>query len=427
MSTPKKPLGLTTLTGLVIANMVGAGVFVTSGFALADLGSSQRVMLAWLCGGVIALCGALSYGGLVKRLTQSGGEYLFLARVFHPLVGFIAGWVSLLAGFTGAIAFAALTAESYLPEQFSHLPQGLPACALVVFAALIHGIRIRSGALSQNISVLLKLCLIVLFVGYAFFFSANAAPTLPSPAAMPFSLSAFAGSLVWISLSFSGFNAAVYVAGEADQAKRNVPRSLWMGTALVTFIYLALNWVFVGLAPFEKVVGREDVAAAAALALGGAPLAALARTLILLALITSVLSMMMAGPRVYARMADDGLFPKVLRFSGEVPRVAIAVQALFAMAVIFFSDLKQLLSFLGFTLSLCSALAVSALFLLRFREGRAAIPVIGYPLTPIVYVTATLVFATLSAQRDPWQLAAALVTVLTGCIAYAVLNRFKQQ
>ncbi len=420
----KAPLGLTTLTGLVIANMVGAGVFVTSGFALADLGSPKRVMLAWVCGGIIALCGALSYGGLVKRLTESGGEYLFLARVYHPLVGFIAGWVSLLAGFTGAIALAALTAESYLPGQFSHLPQGLPAYALVVFAALVHGIRLRSGAISQNISVFLKLGLIVLFVGYAVFFATSPPQAATLPVVTPFSLSAFAGSLVWISLSFSGFNAAVYVAGEAHQPKRNVPRALWMGTAVVTLIYLALNWVFVCLAPFDKVVGREDVAAAAALALGGSQLAIFVRTLILLALITSVLSMMMAGPRVYARMADDGLFPKALSFRGEIPRVAIAIQALLAMTVIyFFSDLKQLLSFLGFTLSLCSALAVSALFLLRHREGPKAIPVIGYPFTPIIYVAATLVFAALSAQREPWQLVAALVTVLTGCIAFVIFKR----
>jgi amino acid transporter len=210
---PQRTLGLASLVSLVVANMIGAGVFTTSGFALADLGSPNRVMAAWAVGGIIALCGAVSYGGLVRHVTESGGEYLFLSRLVHPVAGFIAGWVSLLAGFTGAIAFAALAFETYLlPVPPPWLPPGGLAVAVVVAGALLHGFRVGPGALAQNIVVAIKTLLIVLFLGAALWLAPAAAGRDTAPLAANFDLPAFAGSLVWISLSYSGFNAAVYVA-----------------------------------------------------------------------------------------------------------------------------------------------------------------------------------------------------------------------
>jgi APA family basic amino acid/polyamine antiporter len=225
-ATVYETLRLPTLIGLIVANMIGAGVFTTSGFALADLGSANRVMLAWAIGGTIALCGALSYGGLARHFTESGGEYLFLSRVMHPMAGFIAGWVSLLAGFTGAIAFAALAFETYISPliPFALPPKSL-AIALIVIAALLHGARARAGVGVQNAVVFLKFALILIFISAAIF----AAKTFGSDAAVPvspeFSLTAFAGSLVWISLSYSGFNAAVYVARGSTRCSNGCPAS----------------------------------------------------------------------------------------------------------------------------------------------------------------------------------------------------------
>jgi amino acid transporter len=143
--TREQGLSVVTLTSLVIASMIGAGVFTTSGFALGDLGTPGRVMLAWLIGGGVALCGALSYGALARRMTESGGEYLFLSRAIHPVVGFLAGWVSLLAGFTGAIAFAATAFEAYvLPDSIrpSFLPTDVVASVVVILAGAIHRRRV---------------------------------------------------------------------------------------------------------------------------------------------------------------------------------------------------------------------------------------------------------------------------------------------
>ncbi len=420
MRQSSKKLGLFTLTSLVIANMIGAGVFTTSGFALADLGSPRWVMLGWLVGGSIALCGALSYGGLVRHLTESGGEYLFLARFLHPVVGFLAGWVSLLAGFTGATAFAALGLETYLAFlRPAWLPSGAIAIGSVLLFTALHSFRVGLGAAAQNAIVLLKLVLLAIFLGIV---GLSPLPdTAPHPVT-PFSLLAFAGSLVWISLSYSGFNAAIYIAGEADDGKRTVPRALWMGTLITMFFYLALNAVFVYLPSFQTVAGQPDVAAAAAQAIGGDNLAAFIRVIIALALCTSVSSMIMAGPRVYARMADDGLFPRLFRFTGEVPRAAILLQSALVILVILVSSLKGLLGYLGLTLSLCTALTVSSIFVLRRRE---IVEVTGYPFTPVLYVCAVLVFAALSLKRNPWEMLGTVLTVASGLCAYWAINMQK--
>jgi amino acid transporter len=425
MSRPIAPssvptLGFFSLVCLIIANMIGAGVFTTSGFALGDLGSANRVVAAWVVGGAIALCGALSYGGLVRRMTESGGEYLFLSRLIHPVAGFIAGWVSLLAGFTGAIAFAALAFETYaFPTRPDWLPSGTAASAIVALAAALHGVRVQTGAVSQNVAVVFKVVMIVGFLVFAAFVALTQVMA-PAPApAMPFSLTAFAGSLVWISLSYSGFNAAVYVAGEAKDAQRNAPRALWVGTAIVTVLYVALNAAFVYLSPFEAVVGRQDVAAAAAQAIGGQPAALVIRFITVVALITSVFSLVMAGPRVYARMADDGVFPRLFRFGGDgAPTAAIMGQAALAIAFIFISDLRGLLSYLGFTLSISAALSVASLFIIAKREGPQSVSVWGYPFTPAFYVVVTLVLAGIAGSREPMQFLAAAVTIVSGLVVY---------
>ena len=421
----RRHFGPTTLAALVVANMIGAGVFTTSGYALADLGSPSRVLVAWLVGGLIALCGAIGYGALARQLTQSGGEYLFLSRVVHPAAGFVAGWISLLAGFTGAIAFAAHAFEGYVRPQDTVIPEHGLAIGAVLLAALLHGVRVRPGAWTQNLIVGLKLAVLVTFVGICVVLwirgGADWAPGTPAPG--PFSITVFASSLVWISLSYSGFNAAVYVAGEARDPARTVPRAMLRATVAVTLVYLALNTVFVGFAPHDAVSGRPDVAFAAARALMGETGAQLVRAVVGLSLLSSVSSMVMAGPRVFARMADDGLFPASLRFRGELPAKAIWAQAAAAVLVIVVSDLESLLSYLGLTLSLSAALTVSGLFVLRRRQGAEAVPVTGSIGLPAFYVVATIGLGVLAAWEKPWEWVAAAVTIISGVLVYSLIRR----
>ena len=377
------PFRRITLICLVIANMIGAGVFTTSGYSLEALGSRSVVVAAWVVAGGIAVCGAIGYGQLIRWWPESGGEYVFLSRAIHPFAGFLGGWISLIAGFSGAIAFAANGLASYvLPSSrgaSSWQQDGLSIGAILA-AALLHGFRVRLGARAQNGVVAVKLCLLLAFLGVAIvkiFFGGggeagsaglqtaiSSASAIPDhPAGLWTMIGPFASALVWISLSYSGFNAAVYVAEEAPDRTRTVPSAMIIGTVLVTVLYVGLNAVFVGAVPAALIAGKADVAAIVAREVGGPALETTVRIAIVLALWTSVSSMLMAGPRVLTKLAQDGVLPHWLLPRSEAPLLAICLQTSLAIAFVLATSLAQLLAYLGLTLSLTAAMSVACVLL----------------------------------------------------------------
>ena len=417
-----------TLVALVVGNAIGAGIYTTSGFSLADLGSREWVLLAWFVAGLNALMGAISYGMLVQRLTESGGEYLYLSRSIHPLAGFIAGWISLLAGFPGAIAFAALAFEAYaraaLPSLVA-IPLDLIAIIVTVAAGVIHIVRVKTGALTHEFFVSIMMLLLAgVIIWAAFVFLTN--PTLPvaEPVSLAsFNLLAFANSLVWISLSYSGFNAASYVAGEVHHAKQRVPRGMIIGTLITMLLCVLINAIMLYGTSSDLLHGQAEVAAITAQAMGGIGGRRLIELLIAISLLTSITAMVLAGPRVYAKMTEDGALPKFFKARlGQPPRTSIMLQVVSALMLILIADLRDLLSYLGFTLSLCLALAVSSLFVRHWRLGEKPSSA-WYPLAPIVFVVCTSLFAVLSAVNEPKQFLAAIPTLAMGVVAYLVSRR----
>ncbi|MEM6471090.1 MAG: amino acid permease [Planctomycetota bacterium] len=469
-------MGLGSAIAVVAASMIGAGVYTTSGFTLQDLQSPSLVVFAWLIGGVIATCGAICYGSLARRITESGGEYVFLARAVHPAAGMTAGWVSLLAGFTGAMAFAATTfgvyAAAWLPIEAddTEFASQVLATLIVIVAALTHGSGLRRGTNVQNTIVLLKLILIGLFliIAYSCVTRWAAIPSLEWQTGTEARTSTeaessgwsglllFANALTWISLSFSGFNAAVYMTDEIDSPRRNVPRAMLFGTLAVSLLYVMLNTVFVFAPDPSSVIGRADVAMAATGTLadvlrdagwGSAPwLVTLVRIAITLGLATSVLALMQTGPRVYRKMASDGFLPGFLsdRRDQQATLAAIWMQTVLALLVIWTASLRAQLDYLGFTLSVCAALCCSLTLLPRrwSSSGQNATspanpevagksPAIGsddseqvwgYPVVPLIYVAGTLTVATLTAIRVPMQAAVGLGTLSIGLISYLVMS-----
>lgn len=415
---------------IVVASMIGAGVYTTSGFALADLGSPWMVLAAWAIGGLLAMCGAVSYGALAKRFSQSGGEYLFLSRAIHPAAGNVAGFVSLLSGFTGAIAVAALSFEAYMkgffePPGTTALSQpflfgpGIIACLLVVAAGVLHGFRVQTGMWIQDALVVMKLIMLVAFLLFAAISLRQpwqgVATAIPRPTDSH-RIVQLAHSLVWILFSYTGFNAAIYITGEVKQSGATVRRALWVGTLIVTVLYLALNAVFVLAPPSSLVLGKEDIAAVAAGYVGGDRFQWLFRITIVVSLATSVLSLMMTGPRVYAKMAEDGVLPQWFRIRAEVPRAALFAQAVLAIAAIQLATLKELLSYLGITLSLSATLTVGSLFVLRSKGDHVAVPF--YPWPPLVFIIGTLVITLIAGIDRPVQLVVAGGTLAVGIAAY---------
>ena len=235
-----------------------------------------------------------------------------------------------------------------------------------------------------------------------------------------FSIFAFANSLVWISLSYSGFNAAAYIAGEVKDAKTVVPKGMIIGTLLTMVLCVVVNAIMLYGAEPSAIVGQADIAAIAANAIAGDLGQKVIELIIAVSLLTSITAMVLAGPRVYAKMAEDGALPKLFKArAGQPPRMSIVLQVIIAIVLVLIADLRSLLSYLGFTLSLSLALAVSSLFVHNIKPRS-----LWYPIAPLIFVSSTVLFATLSAINEPKQFYAALITVSIGSLAY-LINRNK--
>lgn len=412
-SLAQRQLGLVTATALVVANMVGTGVFTTSGFLLGDLKTPWAVLAVWVVGGVVAALGALSYGALARRIPESGGEYVFLSRTLHPAAGYLAGWVSLLAGFSAPLAMHAFAFGQYAKPWLGMVEPRVAGTVLLVVFSLLHGAHIQRGAWVQNVAVCVKVVLIALFAGFALFKLQPVAPVVAASAPLP----VFAVSLVWVSFSYSGWNAAIYIGGEVRDAERNVPRAMLLGAGLVTLLYLALNAVFVFSAPVGELAGKLEVGRIAAQALGGAALAEAITALVAIVLISSVSSMVMAGPRVYARMAADGYLPSLLAAPAGPPRASIALQGVLALVLLWTMTFESLLTYIGFTLGLSTAVTVVGLVRLRLREG-PALRVSGWPWVPGLFLAAVLWMTTFSIAHRPIESLIGLATIVLGWVAW---------
>ena len=418
--------GLPTLVALVVAGMIGSGVFTTSGFAVDALGSRSLVLAAWAVAGGIAICGAIGYAALAAAIPVSGGEYLYLARRLHPFAGFLAGWISLTAGFSGSIALAALACENYATPLLglqASVPPRAVASVVLIGCGLAYAFTGPAAAMVTTSVTLLKMIAISSFIllGYS---SLAGRPVEPGAAAVPFSLGSFASTVMWISFSYAGFNQAVYIASEAREPRQTVPRALLIGTLLTTLAYLLLNDLFLKAGPLETIAGKADVAAIAAGELGGPWLEWWMRGIIALATLTSVAGMMMAGPRVYARMADDRLFPAFFAGKDGIGR-SVLMQMLVALVLVHLAPIRELLGFLGVTLSLFSSLAVATLWLPnRGADGTAMRPLSRLvSIAAAIYVGMTILFVVLMSLHDPRHLAGTAVTVLVGAVLWGAQRR----
>jgi amino acid transporter len=385
-----------------VANTIGAGIYTTSGFTLNDLGSREAVLAVWLAASLLALAGAHSFGALARAIPMSGGEYLYLSRLIHPGAGFIAGWVSLIAAFAGAEAYAAITMMEYL-----HLDPNLElaiALGLLVLLAGLHGVLVKAGTILQNLTVIAKALFILLFVVLAA--TLVEMPT-DAPAVVERSLWVWPVNLMWVSLSFTGFNSAIYVAEEAAQPLRDVPRAMMIGTAVTAVLYLLINAAMLYSAPISELAGVPHIALVSAQALGGKGLERAVQALVLLSLFTLLSGMAVAGPRVAVKMGEDGFLPPLTL------RSAALVQCGLAVFMTVWSDLVSQLTYLSLTLSLTSALTIAAVF----RLDKKLQP---HPFFPLLFIIGTLVSAVASLKTLPYAGLAALATLGSGGLVYAL-------
>jgi basic amino acid/polyamine antiporter, APA family len=428
MTPPKRQLGLLVTAAIVIANMIGTGVFIGTGFNAAALPDPMTIMILWGIGGVLALCGAACYAELGSMMPRAGGEYVYLREAYHPIVGYMSGWISLTAGFSAPIAAAAKTFARYLaaivPGLHGEAAQAAIAIALILAITLLHAFDTKLGGRVQAVFTALKVALIALFIGAAFTAGTGSWSHFASEAggiSANLPTRAFAIQLMYIAFAYSGWNAAAYVAGEVENPAKTLPRALLLGTGAVMVLYLLVNVVYFYALPSAQLAGVVEVGAKSADALFGGPAATLITSVIALALISSVSAMVMAGPRVYASMAADRALPRQLGYYSKrgVPSVAVAVQGGLAIAFVLIAKIGELIEFVGFTLQLSAALAVGALFILRRRGMTSEYRTIGYPVTPILFIGMSMWIGYSMISADPKHAMMVLGVLAAGAIAYA--------
>jgi APA family basic amino acid/polyamine antiporter len=434
---PKRQLGLGITAAIVVANMIGTGVFTSTGHQAKSLGDPTTILLCWVIGGIIALAGAACYAELGTLMPKAGGEYVYLREAYHPALGYMSGWVSMTAGFSAAIATSALLFSKYLativPGIEDPTVQKVIACSLIVLIAGMHGFDTKVGGRVQEIFTILKVLLIVVFIvlGLAsgngnwsnFASQAGGVGTnLPT--------TAFAISLMYVSFAYSGWNAAAYIAGEVEKPEKNLPRSLLLGTGAVMVLYVLLNVIYIYALPMSSLAGPTDgyspiieVGAATAAVLFGERGGHMLTSLIALALISAVSAMVMAGPRVYSAMAKDRALPHQLAWHSKrgTPTVAVAAQAVLGIVFVLAGTLDKLIRFAGFTLAIFAALTVGALFILRRRGLKGPYRTFGYPVTPLLFIATSIWIAYAQIKVNPEESLAVAAVLVVGGLVYKFL------
>ncbi|MBI4681993.1 MAG: amino acid permease [Nitrospirae bacterium] len=425
----RRVVGKYTGAAVVVSGMIGTGIFTTTGF-MAEMGAGAGdILLAWLIGGVLALCGALCYGELGANMPESGGDYYYISRMLHPSLGFLSGWVSLIVGFSAPIAAAAMAMQIYLAEVVSGWPVRLMAVITILLLSILHAYDLRLGVRVQLAMVILKITLIVSFIAGVLI----AGPKHDLMRLLEFNpefwfTSSFAVILIFVAFAYSGWNAASYIGAEIKNADKNLPKSLILGTSIVTVLYVLVNYAYVSSVSVKHLAGVESVANTVGTALWGPSGGKLISVFIAIGLVSTVSAMIIIGPRVYEAMAKDSLFPSGLAKLNKhgVPSPAVGLQGIIAAIFAITSTFGTLLVYIGFTLNIFAALAVFSVFRMR-KQGLSSIRVcIGYPLTPLVFLVFTIWMTVWSIHSQPISTIAGLGTLASGYIIYRVQNKRKK-
>jgi APA family basic amino acid/polyamine antiporter len=427
----------TTVTAVVIANMVGTGVFTSLGFQLLTIESGFVLMALWAVGGLIALCGAMTYAELGAALPRSGGEYNFLTEIYHPAAGFVSGWVSATIGFAGPTALAAMTfaayAASILETGDSPGVRKLLATALVVLLAMAHASNHRTSGATQMAFTIVKVAVILVFCVAALSIGETGQGVRYRPVAGDADLlvsGAFAVSLIYVSYAYTGWNAATYLSSELEDPGRTLPGILTVGTLAVVLLYLALNYTFLQTAPIDAMRGQVEIGYISARAAFGEWGGRLTGLVLAGLLVSTVSAMLLAGPRVLQVIGEDFSAFRLLgrRNRHGIPAVAIGVQAILAIVFVLSGTFESVLVFAGFTLALNSFVTVLGVFVLRWRQPTLPRPyrTFGYPFTPLAYLALTGWTLAFVLVNKPQEGLFGLAVIATGLLVYIVAGRRKQ-
>ena len=454
VSTPVPPtlnrrLGPLDGAAIVVSNVIGGGIFLVPAFVAQGVPHPWAMLAVWVAGGALAFAGAMAYAELAALRPRAGGEYVYLREAFGPLTAFLTGWTSFVAGFAGAIAVSAVGLASYLgpflpvagdttplvtlplgPLDLVVSPQAIVAIAVIAVLSGVHILGLGPGRIVQDLLAGMKVALLVAFVVLGFGLGDGDPANFAAGGAVSPALWVLA--LIPVMFSYSGWNAAAYLAEEIRDPGRNVPLALGLGTAAVVVVYLLLNLLFIYALPVGEFATVDvRVGDAAAEALFGPSVAAPVAAASVVMIAASISAMVMAGPRVYYAMARDGQFPAIAarvdpRFRS--PLVAIVAQGVWASLLVLSGRFNQLVEYTGFAVVLFAGVAVASLFVLRRREPDAPRPfrAWGYPAAPFVFVVASLLIVLNALWLSPATSGAGLLVIGTGVPIYFFMRRIRR-
>ena len=427
ITTDANKVGLTTAVAIIVASMVGTGVFGSLGFQVVGIPTGFPIMMLWLVGGILSFCGAVCYAEIAAFFPRSGGDYHLISQTWHPFAGFLSGWVSATVGFAAPIALNASLLGKYLGE-ISHLSPFLFSVPIVLLVAVIHMGKLSRTGLFQNWLTYAKVVLI-LILGTLGFAVGEAQPVsfLPQKGDGALILSGdFAISLVYVLYAYTGWNAATYMIDEVKNPKRNIPLALLIGTLLVTVLYMFLNAAFFYATPIEDMKGQWEVGLIAAKAILGSKGGTVMGILISFGLISTISSMTWAGPRVSAAMGRDHrefrLFNRLN--NNGIPAIAILIQTAIVLILVVSATFEQLIHYVQALLTMSSMLVVVGIFWLRYKypNEERSYRAWGYPITPIIFTLVSSYVLIFQIRDKTTEFLFGLGTLILGALVYFVIK-----
>ncbi len=428
--------GLYPAISIVVANMIGTGIFTSLGFLVMELHTGFALLMLWIIGGITALIGAMAYAELGTLMPRSGGEYHFLTRIFHPALGFVSGWVSFIVGFAAPTAAASMALSSYFVAAVE-LPWGLDenifktALALLVILSLtvLHARYKRAGAGFQSIATSLKIIVLLLFIYLGWISQAQSSIefTLNRESLQEIISPPFAIALFFVSFSYSGWNAAAYIAGEIKQPGKNIPISLISGTLLVTLLYFGITWVFLKVIPIGLMYGRIEVGFLFGQCILGFHASRVMGILFSLLLLSTVSSLIITGPRITQVMGEDYPFIRWVAHTSKMdtPARAIYIQAALAIVYLLSSTFEQMITYIGFTLNLMTMLAVLGMIILRQRKPNSPVRhyrLKPYPALPVLFLLVNAWIMVYGLIYRPLESVAGLLTAALGLLVWRTMK-----
>lgn len=434
----KRQIGIGTAILIIAADMIGTGIFMTTGNTMSMTGGAVPTLLLWGIGGMVAVAGSYCYSELATIWPDNGGEYVYLKKIYGLMPSFLTGWISLFIGFSLAASMSVITAVKYLNElapggivQNPWILKGGAALIIFIFGA-IHISGVRKGGLIQNLLTILKLVIVAAFILLGFYYIGNSDyarlfesyPVDPQPGLLE-----YGAALVVIMYAYSGWNGAAYIAGEIKDPQKNLKRAMIGGTLLVTVFYIALNFVFIAGVPSAEIIGKDPVGAIVANSLFGAGIAPVFTLSIAILLLSSVSVQMMIGPRVYNAMAVDGaIFRSLARINPkfETPDLAIAIQIAISVFYVFigFGAILKLLIYIGFALGIFPLMAVIGLLIHRFKNPKGDNFSRLTPVFAVFYIVLTSGMMAASLITRTATSLSALAVLAAGVVVFMIWKKF---